>query len=271
MGRFIAQMNCIAAEATSERRNDAMRKDELLGGCYVVTVEPADLSGTDNWQECALINPGEGAQYLTQYFVRVIEGETRIASFPGSEVVLFVTAGMGTINISGTEFALAPQMGVVVKPGEAFSFTNAADSPLDMLLASCPGCEERAWLDRMPENFDASLPTRTVAVDPSRRNPMADRFFQLFVDENMGSETITQFFGEIPKSKPDAHRHLYEEAMCILSGEGYFWTEERKAPVAPGDIIFLSRKQAHVLECTSDSGMSLVGLIYPQGSPAINY
>ena len=45
---------------------------------------------------------------------------------------------------------------------------------------------------------------------------------------------ITQFIGHIPTSKAAPHRHLYEEAIIVLYGEGYMWTEDSKAPVRAG-------------------------------------
>jgi len=66
-------------------------------------------------------------------------------------------------------------------------------------------------------------------------------------------------------------RHLYEEAMVILSGEGVIWTENRHAPVAPDDVIYLPARQGHSLESTAHEGMRLMGVFYHAGSPAINY
>ena len=57
----------------------------------------------------------------------------------------------------------------------------------------------------------------------------------------------------------------------VLRGTGMMWTETMKAPVAPGDIIFLPRKQLHSLECTSDHPMLLAGVIHPGSNPSINY
>ncbi|UCG73877.1 MAG: cupin domain-containing protein, partial [Chromatiales bacterium] len=82
---------------------------------------------------------------------------------------------------------------------------------------------------------------------------------------------VTQFIGEIPTSRAAHHRHLYEETITILNGEGFLWTDETKTPVRPGDTIFLPRKQHHSLECTTSDGMRLVGVFYPSMSPAINY
>jgi quercetin dioxygenase-like cupin family protein len=100
---------------------------------------------------------------------------------------------------------------------------------------------------------------------------MGPRYFQVLVDKRIGSRVITQFIGHIPPSKAAPHRHLYEEAIIILSGEGCMWTESRKANVSAGDVIFLPRKQLHSLEATSADGMDVVGVICPGDNPSINY
>ena len=123
----------------------------------------------------------------------------------------------------------------------------------------------------MPQAFDHSVPNRIEPVDASKRASMADRYYQVLVDgETQGTE-VTQFIGHIPQSRAAHHRHLYEETLTILSGEGVMWTDTTKTEIRPGDTIFLPRKQSHSVECSSPEGMMLVGVFYPSMSPAINY
>jgi len=82
---------------------------------------------------------------------------------------------------------------------------------------------------------------------------------------------VTQFIGNIPLSKAEPHKHLYEEALIILNGAGVVWTEKTKTVVGPGDILFLPRKQTHSVQCTVEGGFDVVGVIYPGDNPAINY
>jgi mannose-6-phosphate isomerase-like protein (cupin superfamily) len=123
----------------------------------------------------------------------------------------------------------------------------------------------------MPRNFDPQFPVRVVPVDAEQRTAMGPRYFQMLVDKRIGSTVITQFIGHIPPSKAAPHRHLYEEAIIVLSGEGYMWTEDKKARVKAGDVIFLPRKQLHSLEATSPEGIDVVGVICPGDNPSINY
>lgn len=123
----------------------------------------------------------------------------------------------------------------------------------------------------MSSNFDMTQPQRVVGIDVANRQTMADRFFQMLVDKQVGSDEVTQFIGEVPLSKAAPHRHLYEEAIVVLRGTGCMWTEHNKALVEAGDVIFLPRKQIHSLECTDPEGMMLAGVIYPGDNPSINY
>ena len=127
------------------------------------------------------------------------------------------------------------------------------------------------WPANLPHNFDAAYPQRVVSVDAEQRTAMGPRYFQILVDKRIGSKVITQFIGHIPPSKAAPHRHLYEEAIIVLSGEGCMWTEDRRVNVRAGDVIFLPRKQLHSLEATSAEGIDVVGVICPGDNPSINY
>jgi mannose-6-phosphate isomerase-like protein (cupin superfamily) len=186
------------------------------------------------------------------------------------EVILFVAQGAGTATISGRPFALAATDGVYVRPGEALQLTAPPGVTLQVFLLSCPQAQPE-WLAAMPANFDERYPRRVVRVDSEQRTAMGSRYFQVLVDKRIGSRVITQFIGHIPRSKAAPHRHLYEEAIIVLTGEGYMWTEDRKAAVRAGDVIFLPRKQIHSLEATSEEGIDVVGVICPGDNPSINY
>ena len=142
--------------------------------------------------------------------------------------------------------------GIYVRPVEAMQLTGRpVPRRCEVFVLACP-LGELAWLaTACPTNFDAQFPERVVSVDAEQRTAMGPRYFQILVDKRIGSKVITQFIGHIPPSKAAPHRHLYEEAIIVLSGEGCMWTEDRKAQVRAGDVIFLPRKQTHSLEATS--------------------
>jgi quercetin dioxygenase-like cupin family protein len=148
---------------------------------------------------------------------------------------------------------------------------NAGAQSIKLAVSVCPQAAEPLFGQPMREDFDATEPQRVVATDPAKRQPMADRTFQLLIGSEVGSRVVTQFIGTIPYSKAAPHRHLYEEALIVLQGHGMMWTEDLKASVAPGDIVFLPGKQLHSLQCTDSGGMEIVGVIYPGGNPDINF
>jgi CDGSH-type Zn-finger protein/mannose-6-phosphate isomerase-like protein (cupin superfamily) len=253
------------------RSRGRVGKSVLDGGCYVSTIDAGSLTSYGTVRLGAVVSSADGARFLSQWYMVAEPGLSNVLRFPGSDTVLFLPAGQVDMTISGRAFTAGPESGIYVRKGEAFRIRNPGGAPRTLLLTVCPRCEAPDWLDAMPDNFGADLPERVFGVDASLREPMADRFYQVLNGEQNGSTEVTQFVGELPRSRAAAHRHLYEETIMILEGEGYLWTESARAAVGPGDIIFLPRKQLHSLECTAAGGMRLMGAFYPSGSPAVNY
>jgi mannose-6-phosphate isomerase-like protein (cupin superfamily)/CDGSH-type Zn-finger protein len=241
----------------------------LNGSCYVVRPTLAAKSVRGALTYCYLVNAELGALYQTQLLLQIERGSSPVMSFGQSDVILFIVKGRGTVEISGKAFTVKATNGVYVRAREALRLTPA-DGPCEVFALACP-LTELTWLQSMPGNFDHSQPERVVAVDPAQRHAMGPRYYQVLVDKRVGSAVITQFIGHIPPSKAAPHRHLYEEAIIVLSGEGCMWTEDRKVAVRAGDVIFLPRKQIHSLEATSADGIDVVGVICPGDNPSINY
>jgi CDGSH-type Zn-finger protein/quercetin dioxygenase-like cupin family protein len=265
------EISALASTPVTRRSNGRVGKSSLDGGCYVVTIDASSLQPYGTVRLGPAISAADGARFLSQWYMVAEPGLSRVLHFPGSDTVIFLPAGQIGVTISSRVFTVGPESGIYVRKGEAFQIRNAGRAPQTLLLTVCPGCEAPHWLDAMPGNFAADVPQRVFGADPSQREHMADRFYQVLNGEQNGSTEVTQFIGEIPRSRAAAHRHLYEEAILILTGEGYLWTEAARAAVGPGDIIFLPRKQLHSLECTAAGGMRLMGAFYPSGSPAVNY
>jgi mannose-6-phosphate isomerase-like protein (cupin superfamily)/CDGSH-type Zn-finger protein len=242
----------------------------LNGACYVFSPELAAMSTWGSLRYCYMVTGEFGALYQTQLFLEVRGDASPVMTLGDREVILFVGAGSGTVNIGGRSFRVTATDGVYVRPGEAIQLTAASGQTMKVFVLACP-LGEIQWLDAMPVNFDASCEQRVVSVDAEQRTAMGPRYYQVLVDKRIGSKVITQFIGHIPRSKAAPHRHLYEEAIIVLSGEGYMWTEDRKARVRAGDVIFLPRKQLHSLEATSADGIDVVGVICPGDNPSINY
>lgn len=255
--------------AVVSRNNGIFGKALLDGGAYVLTPDMASAEKNETLSILQLISRTDGANRLSLAQIKAQPGRSAWRRHDDSEVVLFVVSGRGVINIEEKPFNVGPETGVFVKRGEAYCVE--ATEEMRLMAAICPEPEAESHPVKPEGRFDTNLPVRCVAVADAQSNVMADRFYQILVGEEIGSSEVTQFIGGIPKSRAVFHRHLYEEAIVILSGEGVMWTKTRCAPVKPGDVIFLPARQGHSLECTVDEGMRLMGAFYPAGSPAINY
>jgi mannose-6-phosphate isomerase-like protein (cupin superfamily)/CDGSH-type Zn-finger protein len=242
----------------------------LNGTCYVFSSDLAAMQTRGSLRYCYMVSAEMGSLHQTQLLMEVSDVPSPIFSLGSRDVILFIGAGAGTVTISGEAFAVKATDGVYIRPSEAIQLSAAAGQILKVFVLACPQ-GAISWLDQMPANFAAECPQRVVSVDPEQRTAMGARYFQILVDKRIGSNLITQFIGHIPPSKAASHRHLYEEAIIVLNGEGYMWTEDRKARVRAGDVIFLPRKQLHSLEATSTDGIDVVGVICPGDNPSINY
>ena len=239
--------------------------------CYTIraaATRPADAGPF--WMR-TLVDAARGAAHQTQVYLEVRDGPSPIlAPTAPSQTIIFIAAGTGTVEIGTQRFNVRPLDGVMVLPDEAFRMTADAGACLQAFVSICSAGEGLRTLEAMPP-FDASQPQRVAGVDVAQRHAMGPRFFQHLVDRRIGARDAVQFIGHIPQSKAQMHRHLYEEALVIVSGEGVIWNENVRAPVRPGDVIFFPRKHVHSLQCTSPDGMDVVGMIHPGENPGINY
>lgn len=278
-----------------------MKPEYLQGGSYVLAGMAAPGPGLHR-----VIGPELGAKKLSQYLLCLEDNPPPILSFGRAEVLVFLLKGSANVNISGKAFAAGPETGLCVRPGEAVEVIPArrkgegepreegpdALSPMGRprdfegpfplprhgaeahdvlaLVTVGPGGQFQD-IGEMPANFDGEFPERAARPDPETRKQMGERFYQVLAGKGQGASQLTQFIGEIPKSKAPAHHHNYEEALWVLAGEGRMWTGKNSAAVKPGSVIYLPKGRAHSLECTSDKGLRVVGHFYPAGSPAENY
>lgn len=241
---------------------------QLDGTCYVIAPTATKVGSNRFWMR-KIIAPSLGARHQSQFYLELDGGASPVLTAGDVSAILFIAAGSGEVEISGVRFDIVEGDGVYVRPGEAFRLSG--DSKIVAFASALPAVETLATLDAMPDTFDASQPQRIRGIDTAQRTEMGPRYFQMLVDRSVGSTDAAQFIGHIPPSRAEMHRHLYEEALIILSGEGLMWNDESCAPVAAGDVIFLPRKQAHSLECTAPGGMDVVGVIHPGDNPGINY
>jgi len=250
---------------------DAGPTVRLDGRCYVFSTSRAVLRERGRLRYCAVVSPALGAQFQSQFYGEIAAGASPVISADGRHTVLFVTAGAGEIEISGRRFAVDSLTGVYVRPNEAYRVHNGSAATLKFFVSNGPGSEDLAWLDHMPSDFEEEFPHRCAILDPAQRHKMAERYYQMLVSREHGSTVVTQFIGNIPLSKAEPHRHLYEEALIFLNGAGVVWTENVKTTVAAGDVLFLPSKLLHSVQCTTPGGFDILGVIYPGDNPSINY
>lgn len=251
--------------------SDAAGVSMLDSPCYVIRAAETRIDPAPAWWCRTVVSRAMGAQHMTQFYAELTDGKSPVLASSAGDVVLWIMSGNGTVEISGRPFAVAKETGVYVRAGEAFRVAHEGEGPLNLFIAACPATDSLTELAEMPGDFDEQWPVRTVGIDEQQRHAMGPRYFQLLVDKRIGSTTATQFIGHIPLSKAEMHRHLYEEALIIMSGEGVIWNDGRRARVGAGDVIFFPRKHRHSLQCTSPEGLDVVGLIHPGDNPGINY
>lgn len=244
---------------------------ELNGNCYVSCVNQVPSGEIGNLLWRPIVTSETGAKHQSLFALEVRTGSSPVIAYGGAEVVLFVAAGEGDIEISGKTFPVRANSGVYVRAREVFRINTGGPDGLKIFASVCPPMSAPVLSETMLMNFDTTAPNRIVYVDSEKRQRMGDRTYQVLASTGVGSRVVTQFIGSIPLSKAVPHRHLYDEVLIILSGEGVVWTEDLKATVRAGDAVYLPSNQVHSLECTDAAGMQVVGVIYPGGTPNINY
>jgi CDGSH-type Zn-finger protein/mannose-6-phosphate isomerase-like protein (cupin superfamily) len=242
----------------------------LDGECFVVSPRLVPASANAGYRIRTLVAPSIGARHQSQFHIEVDSGHSPVLASADGDVILWIVAGAGEIEIGGRMFPAMGNSGIYIRRDEPFQL-RCAGAPLNVYASVCPGGESLDTRDAMTDSFDESCPDRVSGVDEASRHAMGPRYFQMLITEAHGLRNSAQFVGHIPKSKAEMHRHLYEEALIILSGEGMIWNETRRAKVAAGDVIFFPRKHVHSLQSVSEDGMDVVGLIHPGTNPGINF
>lgn len=186
------------------------------------------------------------------------------------------TTGVSGVNllIDGRSYEVGADSGIYIRPGETFALDNPGPDFVTIISVQCPDPGGQ------PEFVESSIRTSAspfsdrppiVRLADRRAQPTADRWYRVLVDDEIGSEQVTQFVGSIPPGRAPDHFHNYEEVLFILKGEGRMWAGETNAPIAPGSCIFLPKGQVHCVENTGKGELRLLGVFYPAGSPSVRY
>lgn len=242
----------------------------LEGGCRVSTMNegvPQVFGSLKVWNQ---VGKASGAVAISLRILEFGPGSSPALRNRECDEVLYLVDGSCTVTIDGNAYELGSETGVYLRPGEALRVHNSGPDVARFVSSQCP--EETFELLSESDKSGApdNLP-RVVKLSDRRALPTADRWYRVLVDDEIGSEQVTQFVGSIPRGRAPDHFHEYEEVLFILRGKGRMWAGESNTPIGPGSCIYLPRRQMHCVENTGTGELRLLGVFYPAGSPAVRY
>lgn len=243
----------------------------LEGGCRVSMMNegaPRVFGSLKVWNQ---IGRESGAEAISLRILEFGPGPSPGLRNRECDEVFYVLEGDCTVFIDGVVHKIGPATGIYLQPGKTLSVENAGLDLVRFVSSQCPdeGVEIINELESPAESSDQSTPI--VRLADRRALPTADRWYRVLVDDEVGSEQVTQFVGSIPPGRAPDHFHEYEEVLFILKGEGRMWAGDTNTPIGPGSCIYLPKRQVHCVENTGAGELRLLGVFYPAGSPAVRY
>lgn len=240
----------------------------LDGGCRVSTMhegEPRVDGSLKIWNQ---IGKASGAKAISLRLLEFGPGTSPAIRNRASDEVFYVLEGNGIVVIDDDAYDVGPETGVYLRPGQTLRVENSGTEVVRFVSSQCPEEADDAVALDQSGNSDLSP---IVKLSDRRALPTADRWYRVLVDDEIGSEQVTQFVGSIPPGRAPDHFHEYEEVLFILRGEGRMWAGETNTPIGPGSCVYLPRRQVHCVENTGSGELRLLGVFYPAGSPAVRY
>jgi mannose-6-phosphate isomerase-like protein (cupin superfamily) len=219
--------------------------------------EPRVSGSLKIWDQ---IGRASGAKAISLRVLEFGQGTSPVLSDPDSDEVFYVLDGNCKVVIGEDEYEVGPETGVYLRPGQTLRVENNRSEVVRFISSQSPA-----------EPVKSSELPPIVKLSDRRALPTADRWYRVLVDDEIGSEQVTQFVGSIPPGRAPDHFHEYEEVLFILRGEGRMWAGETNTPIGPGSCIYLPRRQVHCVENTGSGELRLLGVFYPAGSPAVRY
>ena len=241
----------------------------LEGGCRVSTMHEGDPRVDGSLKIWNQIGKASGAKAISLRLLEFGPGTSPLLRNQSCDEVFYLLEGNCTVVIDGVAYQLGPETGVYLRPGQTLSVQNAGPDVVRFVSSQCPeeGSEKIGSSDQPPKSDQPPI----VKLSDRKALPTADRWYRVLVDDEIGSEQVTQFVGSIPPGRAPDHFHDYEEVLFILRGEGRMWAGETNTPIGPGSCIYLPRRQVHCVENTGSGELRLLGVFYPAGSPAVRY
>ena len=243
----------------------------LERGCRVSMMHegaPEAVGSVKVWRR---VGKATGADAISLRVLEFGPGVSPVLRNHECDEVLYVLDGNCTVILDGNRYEVGPETGIYIRPGQTLTVENPGRDVVQFVSSQCPEetFESVAELKQRASAPDQPLPI--VKLSDRRALPTADRWYRVLVDDEIGSEQVTQFVGSIPPGRAPDHFHEYEEVLFILRGEGRMWAGESNTPIGPGSCIYLPRRQVHCVENTGTGELRLLGVFYPAGSPAVRY
>ena len=233
----------------------------LEGGCRVSTMHegaPRVFGSLEVWDQ---IGRASGAEAISLRILEFGPGRSPALCNPEYDEVIYVHEGDFTVFIDDVAYEVGPETGIYLRPAQTLTVENSGPNVVRFVSSQCPKEMSSKPFERPP----------IVKLSDRRALPTADRWYRVLVDDEIGSEQVTQFVGSIPPGRAPDHFHEYEEVLFILRGEGRMWAGDTNTPIGPGSCIYLPKRQVHCVENTGDGELRLLGVFYPAGSPAVRY
>ena len=248
----------------------------LEGGCRVSTMHEGAPHVSGSLKIWNQIGKASGAEAISLRLLEFGPGTSPGLRNRECDEVLYVLEDLNderrcTVFIDGNTHEVGPQTGIYLRPGQTLSVENSGLDVVRFVSSQCPEEVFTGTVDAPLDHAASPRVTPIVKLSDRRALPTADRWYRVLVDDEIGSEQVTQFVGSIPPGRAPDHFHEYEEVLFILRGEGRMWAGETNTPIAPGSCIYLPKRQLHCVENTGEGELRLLGVFYPAGSPAVRY
>ena len=232
--------------------------------------DPGRSAGRTGQAEQAVVRVKDGVLEQT-----VIDRPGRITRATGeAEEVLFVLQGTGELSLAGDRYALEPETGANLAPGEEYELAR---------IRSASGADARRCRCGISRSGRADGRRTHGATDDARgRGPPAGRpggagrHHRAHVPDRRGPEHRPAVGDPLRRLHPDraGARALPHLRRSHLHARGRGRAARRRAsrtPVGAGSCIELPARTVHCLENTGEDVMRLVAVFRPAGSPAAAY
>jgi len=186
----------------------------LEGGCRVSTMHEGNPQVSGSLKVWNQIGKENGAEAISLRILEFGPGTSPGLSNRESDEVLYLLdeSGECTIVIDGNVYDVGPQTGIYLRPGQTLVVENPGPEPVRFVSS-----QTDSQFDHVVESHVSPI----VKLSDRRALPTADRWYRVLVDEEIGSDQVTQFVGSIPPGRAPDHFHEYEEVLlsCMEKAE----------------------------------------------------